>query len=80
MKKFILSNGLCILSAKKKTADLAILALTDFNQTEKVIFDTVEKKLVELKTNLKLKPSDIDLIQACLKSYEKQPLVIKESV
>ncbi len=76
-KKCVLSNGLCILNVKKKTKDLVLLSLTDFNNTGKFLFDTVEKKVISPGTDLKLVPGDMDVIQTFIKSCEKVP-VIKE--
>ena len=72
--KCFLSNGLCVLNVKKKTNELVLLSLTDFNRTGKFIFDTVEKKVIRPISDLKLQPGDVDLIQACIKGLEKTPI------
>lgn len=77
-KKCILSNGLCVLSIKKKTNDLILLALTDFNKIGKFIFDTTEKKVIGSNVDLKLKSDDLVLIQDWVKSFEKVSMA-KES-
>lgn len=76
-KKTVLSNGLCVLNVKKKTNELVLLSLTDFNNTERFLFDKTEKKFKSNK-DLKLKPTDFDLIDSCIKSYESNPPAIKE--
>lgn len=73
-KKCILSNGLCVLSAKKKTNNLVILALTDFNQTGKFIFDTIDKKIIRSTANLKFSDNDFDLLQSYIKNNEKSQI------
>lgn len=77
IKKCFLSNGLCVLSVKKRTNELVLLALSDFNRTGKFIFDTVEKKVIRSTSDLKLKPGDVDLIQACINGLEKPTTVAK---
>lgn len=70
-KKCVLSNGLCLLNVKKKTKELVLLSLTDFNNTGKFIFDVVENKLVRPMPELKLKASDLDLIKTFVNDSNK---------
>jgi len=68
-KCYHLSNGLCILNVKKKTSELVLLSLSDFNRTGKFIFDTIEKRVIRSAADLKLNAADIDLIQDCISSF-----------
>lgn len=77
MSNKILSNGLYVVSVKKKSKDLAILALTDFNLTSKFIFDKTEKKLIGNVINLKLTPGDLNILSECVKDYENKPVIIE---
>ncbi len=76
IKNRILSNGLCVLNVKKKTNELVILALTDFNKTGRFLFDTVDKKVLNASPEMKLRPSDLDLIQDFIKNSEEVTVVV----
>lgn len=44
--KLILDGGICALSVKEKTKDIVSICLTDFVGNQRVLFDTVENKIL----------------------------------
>lgn len=74
-KKCVLSNGLYILNTKRKINDLVLVALTDFNDVGKFVFDLSEKKILRAPEELKLNDADLGLIQEYFVQSEKTPEV-----
>lgn len=69
----ILSNGLCVVSAKlKKNAPLATLFITDYTYNTRIMLDMDNKVVLANQDNIELTAKDIDNIITMLKKPEEK--------
>lgn len=64
IKKNILSNGICIVSLKKRINNIVLLSITDFNNSGKIIFDLSSKKIIGDQLGLSFIDDDLKIIEA----------------
>ena len=63
----VLSSGLCVLSVKKREgSSIAVLYITDYNNSTRIVFDIEEKKVISNRDNIDFTKDDVEAVSKVL--------------